>query len=350
MDTIPYVLDDIVRSYKKNTTEFLVKNRKEALQLYTVMKEHIETFKLKTVVVSLSGGVDSMVLLELLMNILPPASIVACHLNYKNRSESDDEQLFIEKYCCEKGIQICSHNMDLARGDIKRSEYEKYTRNIRFSFYRRLCEEFEADGVMLAHHIDDVVENVFNNIMRGGRSISDLRVLCAKNAILNVDIHRPFINCEKKDIYDFAHTFSIPYFKDTTPDWSCRGQMRRRIFPSLVDCYSEQYKTNILELSKEGEELGNIVKMYIIDDIIEGVYYENHMIGIPMKKCLCEMYILKAVLIQIFHKYNMDMMKTKNAKILAAHIQEGFRGKIKNTLLCNFEIMITDTYLMFHRI
>ena len=56
----------------------------------------------------------------------------------------------------------------------------------------------------------------------------DLSVMHEINTVNGVNIARPFLDHPKKDIYDLAHNFMIPYFLDTTPDWSNRGKMRRK--------------------------------------------------------------------------------------------------------------------------
>ena len=71
--------------------------------------------------------------------------------------------------------------------------------------------------VMLAHQQDDICENIFNNIMRGGREVTDLTVIREKNNILGVEIYRPMLEYYKDSILNIAHGYQIPYL-DTTPD------------------------------------------------------------------------------------------------------------------------------------
>ena len=81
--------------------------------------------------------------------------------------------------------------------------------------------------------------------MRGSREITDLTVIKEENNILGVNIYRPMLEYFKDDVMEIANNLNIPYFLDTTPDWSCRGKMRRNIFPECEDCYSNTYKTHI---------------------------------------------------------------------------------------------------------
>ena len=61
-----------------------------------------------------------------------------------------------------------------------------------------------------------------------GANILDLVVMHDVNNVRGVNIMRPFLNHPKKDIYDFAHRYKIPYFKNTTPIW-CKRDYERKV-------------------------------------------------------------------------------------------------------------------------
>ena len=241
--------------------------------LYNIIYNFIIHNNLFNILISLSGGVDSMVLFEIInqikLNKLHDLKIVLCHINYNNREESNKEKDFLIQYCNQFQCNLECIDLEFKRGDLKREEYEKKSKNQRYDFYRQLNKDYELDGVFLAHHEDDLVENIFNNLMRGNRELTDLTVLKFKNEILNVNIYRPMLNVRKDIIYEFAHKFQVPYFLDTTPDWSCRGKMRRNIFPKCDDCYTSKYKDNLLRIGKESDELNIIINEYLINDLVD---------------------------------------------------------------------------------
>jgi len=157
--------------------------------------------------ISLSGGVDSMVLFEVLNfikeNMLSEINIHICHIHYNNRNESFKEKDFLIEYCTSKNYTIHILDLSFKRGDLKRDLYEKQAKNERYRFYFELNKKYDLDGVFLAHHEDDLIENIFNNIMRGNREITDLTVIKEHNTILNVNVFRPFLN---------LCTFKMPNF------------------------------------------------------------------------------------------------------------------------------------------
>lgn len=217
--------------------------------------------------ISLSGGVDSMVLLDMFKKF-SNTKIFALHINYNNRTESKDEASFLQKYCIDNNVDLIIHHIDnVKRNDntLTRNEYEDYTKTLRYNLYSKIIQQFRLDGVYLAHHDDDVIENIFNNIMKNNH-YEDLSVIKSENIINNVKILRPFIGLNKDYILDYANKFHIPYFKDTTPLWSCRGKMRNNIFPNLIDCYGISFTKSLVSIAQKINQtesfLDTILKEY----------------------------------------------------------------------------------------
>jgi tRNA(Ile)-lysidine synthetase-like protein len=309
--------------------------------------DFLNTYNLTNILISLSGGVDSMVLFNILHHIkeynLLKLNIYLCHIDYNNRPESNDERDFLIEYCSLKGYELKYIAHDFTRDELKRDIYEKKTNQLRYGFYETLMKQFDLQGVLLAHHKDDVVENIFNNIMRGNREITDLVVIKEMNVIMNVPIYRPFLHKFKNSIYDYANTYQIPYFLDSTPDWSCRGKMRRKIFPSCIDCYGNNYKNNLLQLGQESEQINNIFQTYILNDLIKDIYFENNNFTIKKQEIIKEKYVLKKLIIQIFHKYKLEGLKLKIIDLILENYD-------KNSKLCMskyYTIEISTDFIKF---
>ena len=307
----------------------------------------LQKYNLTNILISLSGGVDSMVLFDILNHIkqndLHQLNIYLCHIDYNNRPESNDEKNFLIEYCTLKGYELKYINHDFTRNDLKRDIYEKKTTQLRYEFYQTLIKQFDLQAVLLAHHKDDVIENIFNNIMRGNREITDLVVFKEMNIIMNVPIYRPLLHLFKNVIYDYALKYQIPYFLDSTPDWSCRGKMRRKIFPACIDCYGNNYKNNLLQLGEESEQMNTIFQTYILKDLINNVHFENNNFTIKKQDILKEKYVLKKLIIQIFHKYKLEGLKLKIIDLILENYD-------KNTKLCmskNYIVHMNNEFIYF---
>lgn len=223
------------------------------------IKDSLKPFIDETnIAISLSGGVDSMVLLDALSRHTE-AKIFAFHLNYNNRIESRDEAEFLKKYCKELGVHLFIDEIDdMNRLTTNRDLYERETRRRRFQNYRYMIAKHHCRGIHLGHHSGDVVENIFTNVLKNIHH-NDLSVLKQTNVIDEVRINRPFINLSKARLIRYASANDIPYFKDTTPLWSCRGQMRNEIFPKLEKCFGIQFAQNLMNFDAERSSTNKLV-------------------------------------------------------------------------------------------
>lgn len=217
----------------------------------------------KKVIVSLSGGVDSMVILYLLKQI--DIEVHALHIDYTNREESFLEREFLEKFCQYIKVPLHIRILDFKRNEIDREEYEEATRKIRFTEYKNLINKLQdVMGVILGHHHGDIQENIIFNIMKG-RGIYDLTVLKETSIQNDVPILRPLLVHSKEEIYDFAHKINLPYFKNTTPSWSNRGKFREKLLPCLIDVFGSGVLKNIDKIGRESDEVKQLLERDLED-------------------------------------------------------------------------------------
>ena len=180
-----------------------------------------------SIIVSLSGGVDSMVIASVLAFLkkdggYPQLDIVGIHIDYANRPESRAESDYVEQYCAQHGIRFCVRRIEeVTRGITARDEYEQLSRRVRYDMYRTVAKEcadnhhYAADnivGVMLGHHRGDLRENVLSNAHKGCGPL-DLSGMTSVSQNDGVIIYRPLLPLEKHSIFDYAHKFGVPYFK-----------------------------------------------------------------------------------------------------------------------------------------
>lgn len=230
-------------------------------------KSHI-----KKGIISLSGGVDSMILSYILKYI--GIDICAVHINYNNRPECEEECIILRQWCSFLNIKLYIRKiieiqrpemMDLNMRDL----YETYTRDIRFSTYVNAGknELIMKDNifVFLGHNHDDQFENIFTNIV----SESHFENLCGMDVYTtkkfkmdNIIFVRPMLEISKSDIYKFASYFSIPHFKDSTPKWSQRGKIRDIIRPS-IEQWDSRAVTSFFTMSEKLTDLIRIAKFSV---------------------------------------------------------------------------------------
>lgn len=198
---------------------------------------------LRTLIVSLSGGVDSMVMCYLLKRAGIP--LVAAHVVYGNRDVSEEEFAFLRTYCERLGIPLYAYRIEwLRRGLVEREFYESMTRTMRFALYK--CVGDEAPHVALGHIQDDLIENVWTNFAHATH-LSNLVKMLAEETMDGVHIHRPWLHIKKADVYATADALGIPYLKNTTPSWSNRGKFRETFYAATHAQYGPSVDDKVLE-------------------------------------------------------------------------------------------------------
>lgn len=297
--------------------------------------------------ISLSGGVDSMVLLDLLVK--QKKKVIAIHINYNNREETGLEEKFLEEYCKKFSVEFICHRFSITRGSIKRNAYEAITKKVKFALYKDILEKNNIRSILLAHHKDDIIENILTNFCRG-RNFLDLSVIKYENIILEVTITRPLINYYKSDIYNYAHFYEIPYFLDTTPDWSVRGKLRRQIFPMLHTTFNG-LKSNLLHISKDSEEWSDLLNRKIINKYYNTIVCNENIANLPLEEAPFENYrdypvcFWQEILTRLYHFYRKPVPSRKallnfREGLLCNTQKNMILTKDSNAKICN-NIMVT---------
>lgn len=221
-------------------------------------------------VVSLSGGVDSMVILSVL-SLIRPSKVIAVHIDYANRPESAAEADFLRRHCQDLAVPFhCRRIEEVTRGVTARDEYEKLSRTIRYQAYHSYSRSSGPPRVLLGHHRGDLRENVLSNAHKGSGPL-DLSGMTSVSWNDGVQLLRPLLPLEKVAIYDYAHTYGIPYFKDTTPHWSTRGKLRRKLLPLVQEVYGDGCLNNLSQLAVESDSLRELFSTTIVNPFLQGL-------------------------------------------------------------------------------
>lgn len=247
-------------------------------------------------IISLSGGVDSMV-----MTALAKAPSVAVHILYGNRKESQQEYAFIAHYCHRLGIPLYTYTIPWLRRDcVDREFYERATRDLRFHVYAAVGERIGKPNpvVALGHIQDDLVENVWTNLAKG-QHLSNLKKMARFETQQGVTIYRPFLNVKKADIIAAAKELAIPYLKNTTPTWSNRGKFRNTFYDATHAQFGPSVDSKLLEVADAYSEQARLVNALLYDPILKsgaesGKYNITHAVNVNMDICGW-MYVLETI-------------------------------------------------------
>lgn len=186
------------------------------------------------VVVGVSGGADSVCLLLVLKEIMPPECITAVHINHGIRGEeaARDED-FVLKLCKRLEIRLEIRRLDvpLFARDNKISE-EEAGRILRYRVFEEIRLLYKADKIAVAHNLNDVAETFIMNLSRGS-GITGLTGIRLRSGVLI----RPLIKTSRAEIEKIAACFGESFITDSTNNSLIytRNRIRKRVIPELEE-------------------------------------------------------------------------------------------------------------------
>lgn len=199
------------------------------------------------IIIAVSGGVDSMALLDILSKIHNTDNIIVAHCNHGFRKESILEAKMVENICNQLNVHF---EMKEA---VNLKNQELAAREFRYEFFYELMEKYSAKALFVGHHKNDQVETVFFRLMRGAglTGLSGMKEHDKERKII-----RPFLKFTKEDILEYAKANNLKWMDDATNfevDYD-RCWLRNDIIPAL-----EERKPGIANvISKTAENLSEV--------------------------------------------------------------------------------------------
>ena len=192
-------------------------------------------------VLAVSGGVDSMVLTDLLQKA--GAHFVVAHCNFHLRgAESDGDEQFVREYAEKRNLQCFVNHFDTEQYAADKSvSIEMAARDLRYAWFEELRLQLGYDKIVLAHHADDQIETFFINLLRGA-GLHGLKGMKPKNGVLI----RPLLWASREQIHWYAVENQIVWREDCTNAEIVylRNKIRNRLMP-LVDEISADARNSI---------------------------------------------------------------------------------------------------------
>ena len=194
-----------------------------------ILRHHLLTED-DRVVVGLSGGADSVALLDVLHQLR--YKCVAAHCNFHLRGdESMRDESFCRELCIRLGIQLLTIDFDVeAQRNLTGESVEMACRTLRYDWWRKLLSEGVGTIIAVGHHREDNIETFFLNLFRGS-GLTGLKGMLPKTS----DVIRPLLDVSRQDITAYLSERGIEYVTDSTNllnDYK-RNLLRNRILPKL---------------------------------------------------------------------------------------------------------------------
>jgi len=209
----------------------------------------------QTFLLTVSGGVDSIVLSELFLASKLKFAIAHCNFQLRGAEADKDEEL-VKEWCAKKNVVFHTVRFDTAD---KAAEWKKgiqeTARILRYEWFEIIRTEHNYSKIATAHHANDNVETLMINLFKG-TGISGIHGILPESG----NIIRPLLFAEKDDIYTFAAANNIAFREDASnaKDDYLRNAVRLNIIPAI----KEQFPNVIANVQESIGRFGQVEQLY----------------------------------------------------------------------------------------
>ena len=220
------------------------------------------------VVVAVSGGPDSITLLDILNKIQRKGKIkfkiIIAHVNHQIREEAIDDEKFVQNYANNKNIECYIKRIDVINyANNNKMGFEEPGRKVRYAFFEEVMQKENANKIAIAHNKNDKIETMFMNIFRGS-GISGLKGI---EPIRENKYIRPLIECERSEIEKYCEDNNLnPRIDKTNFINDCtRNKIRNIVLPYI----KKEFNPNIIETMSRLSEVATETEDYIKKQTIQ---------------------------------------------------------------------------------
>lgn len=288
-------------------------------------QDHFQSFGLPSdsqFLIAVSGGIDSMVLCNLFLELKVPFQIAHCNFQLRG-NESDEDEAFVVQFAQAHQIPVHTKKFDVkAYKDSGNFSTQMAARNLRYHWFEELKSDLNFDYLVTAHHFNDSIETFFLNLSRG----SGIEGLTGISPLTNY-IFRPLLPFTKEEIKAYAKKNQLSWREDcsnASTDYH-RNKIRHQIIPVLEEIHPEFFRNfnRTLENLKSEKE----ILIQQIHSIKAKAFIQNeNQIRIDIN-FLQNLSPLSAYLHHLFHSYGFHhpyeieklMQSTQNGEIQSAN-------------------------------
>lgn len=235
---------------RKSKSNSLLDHLEETLHAHVKPNDHL--------IVALSGGIDSVVLLDALVNYSKPMrfSLSAVHVNHGISENASYWSEFCSQLCSTINVPISFTQLNV-KGALGQS-LEAAARDARYQVFNHLT----ADYVVLAQHKDDQAETLFLQLLRGAgvKGLAAMPVIRKQVSDTAPQILRPLLQVSRREIENYANQNQLSWVEDESNENTRfnRNFLRHEIFPQLKKRYPS-YKTTFSRTSRHLAEASGLL-------------------------------------------------------------------------------------------
>lgn len=246
------------------------------------IEEHQLCSSKDTILIALSGGADSIVLLDLFYKAGYKLALAHCNFNLRG-NESDEDELFVKNIAKQYKIKLHLINFSTEEyANTNKLSIEMAARELRYNWFEQLLIDNKYSKIATGHHLNDSIETLFLNLSRGA-GYAGMKGIPTKNG----NIIRPLLFATKDDIEIYANENKLKYRTDSSNKSTkyLRNIVRQNIIPAfkLLNPGFEQVMFNNFNNINEAS---TVLDTYF-NDYRENAYsYANKRIQIPFHEIM----------------------------------------------------------------
>lgn len=305
------------------------------------------------IILGVSGGPDSISMLDILCNIKKENQIdfdiIVAHVNHLIREEAIDDEKYVQEYCEKNKIKYYIKRIDVQNiANEKKIGTEEAGRIARYDFFDEILQKTNSNKIGIAHNKNDKIETIIMHILRGS-GISGLKGI---EPIRDNKYIRPLIECERTEIEQYCeeHKLNPRIDKTNFENEYTRNKIRNIVIPYI----KEEFNPNIIETINRLSELVTEEDNFI-ENVVEEQYQkilikqEKNEIILKLKEFNNIEKVIKARMIL----YVTKQLTGSSQRIEKIHIQDIIKlceNNIGNKFLTpnkNLKILIKDKKIFF---
>lgn len=269
------------------------------------IKEKLNPFFDHSWVVSVSTGVDSMVLLDLVRKLDHP--IIVAHFNHQKREASIEEAQYLKSYCESNGLIFEYVILTIEDGN-----FQDQAHQLRKHHLERIAKHHQTPYILTAHHLNDLAETVLMKISRGSNLLgySGLQTVSRQDNFVYI---KPLLSFSKAQLYDYAKKANIQFFEDASNQDSLytRNRYRKTIVPNLVE-ENPQFLDKVYQYSNHLYEAFSYIRK------ASKKYLNDHQNRIQLQTFFLEdIVIQKDIIAALLESYEIEFNQLKIDSILS---------------------------------
>lgn len=204
-------------------------------------------------VLAVSGGVDSVVLLDILAG-QSGVEIVVAHLDHGIRSDSAEDEKFVAGLAKKYGFEYESETVSLGQG-----ASEDMARQASYKFLKNVAKRHKAKAIVTAHHQDDFIETAAINLIRGSgrRGLSSLSNTS--------ELRRPLLKVPKSEILKYAQVHDLKLREDSTNAQTkyLRNKLRHNVIAKTDEQWRQKFLDHLSNAERNNEQLDHEVEQVL---------------------------------------------------------------------------------------